>query len=174
MLSVVAVLVSGCGSSGETPGALPARSTVPSPSAAASASATPAPSASLTPEARIEASIRTYFALFDAAAATGDVEALKDASVPECSCRDVIANIADAYRAGQSFQGYTTTISSIADVRLDPKFSDAQVTYTTSAYELVDRDGRTVQHFDAEESVVSAIVDDGRGFRILKLEDALS
>ena len=174
MLGVVVglLLVSGCGSSGETPGALPSRSTAPSPSAPSSAAATAEASGAATPEAQIEASIRRYYAAYDDAANSGDVAPLKAVSVPECECRKAIDTMAATFAPGRVAKGYATTITSVTNVRPDSKFSDAQVAYRVAAYDFVDERGAVVQHFDSAETVVNVTVDNSRGYLVLLIQRA--
>jgi hypothetical protein len=113
----------------------------------AAASPVAAPSPSLTPEAQVEAAVRTYYEAVNAAVATGDTNRMIALTAPGCGCRKLVGTVNSAFANGRS-QGAVFALKSLNVQDVQGNTSSANVTYSVSAYQDLDSRGNVVESYE--------------------------
>jgi hypothetical protein len=133
------VLVAGC-TDDPKPGTLKTPTATPT-----SATASPTPT---TAEAQIEATMRAYFEAANLMFQTGDVEAVRQFSVPSCPCRKITRYVERISKGGGEFRGtkYSDLHLRVHDLAVGTAVVEA--TATVSAYKVVDGSGKVVEDSD--------------------------
>jgi hypothetical protein len=139
---VLTVVVTGCSGGGDSsaPSKLPAAGT-------AAPSATPTPPPSPSPQAEVEAAVRRYYDAVNMAVVSGETSSLVQLSTPTCGCRKLVDSIRDSFANGRS-TGAHFSLASVMVQEVQGNTAIADVTYTVSAYQDVDRQGKVVESYD--------------------------
>jgi hypothetical protein len=135
VLLVVTLPVTACSTGSDTaPAKLPA--------AATATAATPTPA----PEAQVEAAVRNYFAIANAAIESGDTTILESLSQQGCECRAVIDEIGYIHANGRAddarFDLTNVQVREIAGAT-----AAADIVYRVSAYQIVNASGVSVRQY---------------------------
>ncbi len=165
-VSVVALVVlSGCTAQAGKPSTLPPlpsplASPTPSPPAAPSPSASPSPRPHGTDVQQIAALARDYFAESNRAVSTGNTARLRSLVAPTCQCLAAITNIERVWKGGRAVSSTYYVINGVARPTItSPSAGFATVLYRRNKAVFVDKAGKTLQTFAADQSPQSASVD---------------
>ena len=132
------MFVAACGSGAGKPTRLPDRSP------------TPSVTASLTPEQQVEAAVRAYYAEVNRALSSGQTTQLAMLSHPQCSCRRLVTYISEKWEGG-ALRGARYELKL---VKAHPPLGgvlSALVSYSVSAYDVLDRSGRVIEQVEGVE-----------------------
>jgi len=119
----------------------------------AAASPVASPSPSLTPEAQVEAAVRTYYDTVDLALATGDTTKLVTLSRPSCFCRHLVEGINGVYPKGH-LEGAKFILHSAAVTEVIGGTAAAEVDYDVTKYTVINGTGsapETVEPFHSHD-----------------------
>jgi hypothetical protein len=130
-------------------------------------SSTPAPtsqgSGSRAREAEIEKAVRRYYAAISSAMATGDTRSLEEATTDDCSCARVVKSISTLRKEGKSFRGGTFHVNMVEVQDLFGRTAAAEVKYAVAPYDVLNDQGKVVNHYDAQENLVHVSLQEERG-----------
>lgn len=138
-------LVAGCSDEPKAGTIKPPRSTTTT----SSASPTPA-----TPEAEVEAAVRTYYGALTRGIQVSDTSRLRPLVTQGCPCFGAVRTIEDNAAKGRKGPGVRVRIGSIRIHDLKGNLAAAEVKYRVNAYALVNESGRVVSRIPARRDFV--------------------
>jgi hypothetical protein len=145
LLGLTAVLV-GAACSDPPPAAKP-----PKVSTAGSATRLASPTAT-TPEQEVEAAVRAYYAELTRAAQTNDTGRLKQMIDRNCPCYRAVRVIEQGARRGESTPDAEWRLESVDVHDLLGRSGGAEVRYDVTAYDVINRSRKTIDHVDSKTS----------------------
>jgi hypothetical protein len=145
LLGLTAVLL-GAACSDPPPAAKP-----PTGSTSGSVTLSATPTAT-TPEQEVEAAVRAYYAELTRAAQTNDTSRLKQMIHRNCPCYRAVRVIEQGARRGESTPDAEWRLESVDIHDLLGRSAGAEVRYAVTAYDVINKAKKTVDHVDSKTS----------------------
>ena len=140
---VAGVLLVGC-SEPDEPGTI--TRTTPTPT---TSSPSPTPT---TPEAQVEAAVRTYYAEFQQATRTNDASQLKRLLDEACPCYNAVRIIEKNVTEKETTPDVEFSLESVRVHDVFGKTAAAEVRFHVSEYDVLDEDGKVVAHIKEQSN----------------------
>lgn len=125
-----------------------------------------------TPEEQVEAAVRAYYAELTRAAQTQDTSDFKLLVTKGCPCYSVATAIQETQREGKTTPDAAWNVVGVRVHDLEGTSAVAEVTYEVAAYKVLDRDGKVVERYPAQDGHVDlSLARSERGWIVVNLFD---